>query len=39
MRVRVDKENGGLLGDTFNKEEFTSCVFVPLVGEHGWKGE
>jgi len=27
------------VGKYFNKEEFTSCVFVPLVGEHGWKGE
>jgi protein-L-isoaspartate(D-aspartate) O-methyltransferase len=27
------------VGDSFHKEEFTSCVFVPLVGEHGWKGE
>jgi len=25
------------VGDSFHKEEFTSCVFVPLVGEHGWK--
>ena len=27
------------VGNFFHKEEFTSCVFVPLVGEHGWKGE
>ena len=27
------------VGKYFKKEEFTSCVFVPLVGEHGWKGE
>jgi len=25
------------VGDSFHKEAFTSCVFVPLVGEHGWK--
>jgi protein-L-isoaspartate(D-aspartate) O-methyltransferase len=24
-------------GDSFNKKEFTSCVFVPLLGEYGWK--
>ncbi|MDY7034340.1 MAG: protein-L-isoaspartate(D-aspartate) O-methyltransferase [Thermodesulfobacteriota bacterium] len=24
-------------GNTFHKKEFTSCVFVPLVGEYGWK--
>ena len=24
-------------GDTFTKKAFTSCVFVPLVGEYGWK--
>jgi protein-L-isoaspartate(D-aspartate) O-methyltransferase len=23
--------------DRFNKEEFTPCVFVPLVGKYGWK--
>jgi len=22
---------------TFNKEELLSCVFVPLIGEHGWR--
>ncbi|MEW6614483.1 MAG: protein-L-isoaspartate(D-aspartate) O-methyltransferase [Thermodesulfobacteriota bacterium] len=27
------------VGRYFKREEFTSCVFVPLVGEHGWKGE
>ena len=21
----------------FNKEELLSCVFVPLIGEHGWR--
>jgi protein-L-isoaspartate(D-aspartate) O-methyltransferase len=25
--------------DRFNKEEFTPCVFVPLVGKYGWKEE
>ena len=24
-------------GERFHKKEFTSCVFVPLVGEHGWE--
>ena len=23
-------------GEDFYKDEFTSCVFVPLIGEHGW---
>ncbi|MFH2013201.1 MAG: protein-L-isoaspartate(D-aspartate) O-methyltransferase [Pseudomonadota bacterium] len=27
------------VGNYFKREDFTSCVFVPLVGEHGWKGE
>jgi len=26
-------------GATFRKEEDTLCVFVPLVGEHGWEDE
>lgn len=26
-------------GKTFSKEKFTPCVFVPLIGEHGWKEE
>lgn len=25
------------VGEGFHKKGFTSCVFVPLVGEHGWK--
>lgn len=25
--------------DRFTKEEFTPCVFVPLVGKYGWKEE
>ncbi len=24
-------------GNSFQEEEVTGCVFVPLVGEHGWK--
>lgn len=32
--VRVTKQNGKLL-----KEYHTSCVFVPLVGEYGWKAD
>ncbi|MDY6854669.1 MAG: protein-L-isoaspartate(D-aspartate) O-methyltransferase [Thermodesulfobacteriota bacterium] len=24
-------------GDSFIKKAFTSCIFVPLVGEYGWK--
>jgi len=27
------------LKDRFNMEEFTPCVFVPLVGKYGWKEE
>jgi protein-L-isoaspartate(D-aspartate) O-methyltransferase len=23
--------------DSFTKEEFTQCVFVPLIGKYGWK--
>ncbi len=26
-------------GDQFNEEEVTGCVFVPLVGDYGWKNE
>ena len=26
-------------GNTYRKEEDTMCVFVPLVGEHGWEDE
>jgi protein-L-isoaspartate(D-aspartate) O-methyltransferase len=26
-------------GDTYRREEDTMCVFVPLVGEHGWADE
>ncbi|MFH1624535.1 MAG: protein-L-isoaspartate(D-aspartate) O-methyltransferase [Pseudomonadota bacterium] len=27
------------VGKSFRKEDFTGCVFVPLVGECGWKGD
>jgi protein-L-isoaspartate(D-aspartate) O-methyltransferase len=26
-------------GNVFRREEDTMCVFVPLVGEHGWEDE
>jgi protein-L-isoaspartate(D-aspartate) O-methyltransferase len=32
--VRLKKENGKL-----SKEYHTPCVFVPLVGKHGWGGD
>ncbi len=30
----ITKKGGEIL-----KEEFTSCIFVPLIGEYGWKDE
>ena len=30
--IRITKKEGN-----FNKEELLSCVFVPLIGEHGWR--
>ncbi len=29
--IRITRKN-----DYFNKEEMLSCVFVPLIGKHGW---
>jgi protein-L-isoaspartate(D-aspartate) O-methyltransferase len=26
-------------GDRFTEEDVTGCVFVPLVGDYGWKEE
>jgi protein-L-isoaspartate(D-aspartate) O-methyltransferase len=30
--IRITRTEGN-----FNKEELLSCVFVPLIGEHGWR--
>lgn len=27
------------MGNRFNEEEFTTCVFVPLIGQYGWKDD
>jgi protein-L-isoaspartate(D-aspartate) O-methyltransferase len=34
MLVRITKS-----GDSFKKENYFNCVFVPLIGEYGWKIE
>jgi len=26
-------------GNRYNEEEFTTCVFVPLIGQYGWKDD
>jgi hypothetical protein len=37
LMAEQSEADPGLVG--YDEEEITACVFVPLLGDHGWKEE